>query len=271
MSYITMPDGVKLFVEQAGSGPPLLMIPGLGAGNWLWWHSKDALAQRFSLIMPELRGSGRSDKPDQTYSVELFASDLFSVLQHLDVRQTHVLGVSMGGLVAQYFAATWPERVRKLILTSTTIGGPEQIGPDGDVLSRLVKPRGRTRKERLENAYDLNFTLEFMQQHRDELDRITEWRLSFPQPEYAYYRQLLAGHAFDGMRHAHEITAETLIMASVDDQVIPMGDVEKLRENLPRARLATFHGKHLFFFEQPEAFNKAVIRFLQESHSEKQT
>jgi len=263
-NYITV-DDIRLHVERHGNGEPLLMIPGLGAGNWLWSKNVAALSKQFTLIMPELRGSGRSDKPDQIYKIALFAADLKAVLDHLAIRQAHLLGASLGGFVAQYFAATWPERVRKIILVSTSLGGQCQIGPEGDILSRVIRPRGKTSRERLENAYALNFTEDFMQRHSEELEHITEWRTQYPQPEHIYYRQLLAGNAYDGAKLAEKIVAPALICAGKDDPLVPAQNAEALRKKIPSAKLALFDGKHLFFFEQSRKFNQAVIEFLGES------
>jgi pimeloyl-ACP methyl ester carboxylesterase len=255
-------NGIRIYVERRGNGTPLLMIPGLGAGNWLWSKNRHDLSQRFGLIMPELRGSGRSDKPDQFYSITLFAADLKSLLDQLDIHKTNILGASMGGFVAQYFAATWPERVARVVLVSTSLGGQRQIGPDGEILSRLIRPRGKTKQERLEDAYALNFTREFMERHPEELERITNWRLQYPQPEPIYYRQLLAGNAYDGVALAEKIFAPTLICAAKDDPLVPSENANALIEKISHAQLMIFEGRHMFFFEHCRKFNQAIIEFI---------
>jgi pimeloyl-ACP methyl ester carboxylesterase len=261
MSHLVAVNGIRLYVERHGHGEPLLMIPGLGAGTWLWSKNISPLSKHFALILPELRGSGRSDKPDQLYTTALFAADLKSVFDQLRIHQAHLLGASMGGFVAQYFAAVWPERVAKLILVSTSLGGQCQIGPDGGILSRIIRPRGKTRRERLEEAYALNFTEEFLRRHPEELELITAWREQYPQPEHIYYRQLLAGNAYDGS-HAEKIAAPTLICAGKDDPLVPVENAEALQKKIAPAKLAFFEGRHLFFFEQSRKFNQAIIDFL---------
>lgn len=265
MDNLLTVDSIGLHVERCGKGEPLLLVPGLGAGTWLWSKNVEALSKHFHLIMPELRGSGRSDKPDSPYSIALFASDLKAVLDQLDIYKTNVLGVSMGGLIAQYFAATWPDRLQGLVLAATSLGGQSQKGPDGSVLCRLIRPRGRTRKERLEDAYQLNFTREFIENHQADLDKITEWRTLHPQPEFAYYRQLLAGNAYDGAALAGKIVAPTLIFAGTDDQLVPPDDVRAVHKKIARSELVLVEGKHLFLFEQHEKFNDAVIRFFKQT------
>ncbi|MDQ7064345.1 MAG: alpha/beta hydrolase [candidate division KSB1 bacterium] len=255
-------NGIELHVEAEGRGEPLLCIPGLGAGNWLWHWNRAALTRHFRCIFPELRGSGRSDKPDERYTISLFAHDMKALMDALGVEQAHVLAASMGGFVAQYMAANWPDRVGKLVLASTSLGGQVQEGPTGDVLSRLIRPRGKTKKDRLEDAYPLNFSREFCQRQRPVLDFITEWRVRLPQPEYAYYRQLLAGNAFDGRHLARKIKAPTLICAGRDDPTVPLVNAQTLKNYIPQSRLLVFEGKHLFFVEHADAFNEAVLAFL---------
>ncbi|MFN3596523.1 MAG: alpha/beta fold hydrolase [Rubricoccaceae bacterium] len=253
---------VRLWVEREGSGPPLLLVPGLGSGTWLWARSRAALGARFSLVMPELRGSGRSDKPDERYSVAGFAEDLVAVLDAYGIARAHVLGASMGGFVAQYLAATRPDRVDRLVLVGTAVGGQNQIGPSGDVLARTVRPRGRTRRERLEDGYALSFSDAFRRGHPALLDFITAWRLAYPQPEAAYYRQLLGANAYDGARCTPRIAAPTLVCAGEEDPLVPRANAEVLAALLPDARVRVFPGRHLFFWEHADAFSEAVLEFL---------
>jgi len=240
------------------------MIPGLGAGNWLWRKNYKQLSNNYSLIMPELRGSGRTDKPDEYYSIKMFAEDLNKLLESLSIYRTHVLGASMGGFVAQYFASHWPEKVASLILTCTTLGGQEQIGPTGDAFLSLTKPQGKTRKERLEHSYSFNFSQHFLENHQNELDYITNWRLEYRQPEYAYYRQFFAGNAFAGKKYTKKIKAQSLICAGKDDQLVELKNAYELEKNIENSRVEIFEGKHLFFYEHYNKFNKTVLEFLED-------
>jgi pimeloyl-ACP methyl ester carboxylesterase len=154
-------------------------------------------------------------------------------------------------------------------LVSTSLGGQCQIGPDGEILSRIIRPRGKTRRERLEDAYAFNFTEAFMRRHSEELERITEWREQYPQPEHIYYRQLLAGNAYDGARLAEKIIAPALICAGKDDPLVPVENADALQRKIPQVQVLLFEGKHLFFFEQSRKFNQTIIDFLCEPRGSK--
>ncbi len=247
-------NGIKLYYERIGSGTPILLIPGVGGGNWLW-DGVRALSNRFDLIMPHLRGSGRSEKPDKPYSVKQFSDDICSLVNELGLDNLHVIGVSLGGFVAQQFTVDWKKNVKTLTLVCTSAGGRNQLGPRGDILSRMIRLRGKTKSERLMDAYRLNFTDDFMTNNPDEIKRITDWRVKYPQPEFAYYRQILAGAGFDGVNLELINRLPVLIIAGKDDPLVPLVDVRKLHSLLPNSMLKVFEGKHLFFFENNSRYS----------------
>ncbi len=255
--------GTQIYVEQCGTGEPLLMIPGVGSGSWLWNSMVPELSQYFELFMPHLRGSGRSDKPDHVYSVDQMAKDMYEVVHQIGLQRTHVLGVSLGGYIAQAYSIHWPEKVASLALIATSSGGIDSIGPDGNTLSQMIRLRGKTRKARLEEAYQLNFTEDFMANKRAELDQITNWRIQYPQPEFAYYRQMMAGYVYTQNGAVENLTMPTFIAGGRDDKMIPLQDVELLHQKIDQSILQVYDGKHLFFFEAREQFNQDVISFFQ--------
>lgn len=257
-------NGINMYCELIGKGEPLLMIPGLSAGTWLWSKSLKSLSGRYKLILPELRGYGRSDKPDQPYTIKLFANDINKLLDLLSFNKVHIVGSSMGGLIAQYFASRWIEKVSSLTLLCTTFGGQDQIGPTGDAFISLVKPQGKTRKERIEHSYSFFFSKNYIKNHKKELNFITDQRIQYPQPEYAYFRQFFAGNAYAGKKYAKRITAPTLICAGLDDQLVKIENAYELEKNIPYSRLELFDGKHLFFYEHYKKFTKIILNFLKD-------
>jgi 3-oxoadipate enol-lactonase len=121
MPYVRADDGVRLHYRQSGrrSGPPVLMIQGLGADKHLWDLQRLALAPWYHTIALDNRGAGRSDKPFGHYSLEQMADDAIAVLDAVGVERAHVVGASMGGVITQIIAIRHPERVRSLTLACT--------------------------------------------------------------------------------------------------------------------------------------------------------
>src|ERR671939_828149 len=113
------PIASPLFVEQSGAGPPLLLIHGLMVSGAMYQPVLPALAAHYRVIVPDLRGHGRSGALPGPYSVEQLARDLAQLLDDLRVDSAHILGYSQGGAVAQQFAHDYPARVRGLVLGCT--------------------------------------------------------------------------------------------------------------------------------------------------------
>ncbi|MBU6198147.1 MAG: alpha/beta fold hydrolase [Xanthomonadaceae bacterium] len=109
-------NGTSIYYEREGGGPPLLMIHGLGSSGDDWAFQREDFARHFTLILPDLRGAGRSAKPPGPYSIGQFAADLWALLDALGVESTNILGFSLGGAVAQEMALAQPVRVRRLVL-----------------------------------------------------------------------------------------------------------------------------------------------------------
>jgi pimeloyl-ACP methyl ester carboxylesterase len=138
-------NGVKLYYETYGQGEALLLIAGIGYGTWLWAKQIPELSKYFSVIAFDNRGVGRSDKPDIEYTISLLASDAYELLRALNVERAHILGISLGGFIAQQLALDHPEIVNKLILCSTSFGGPNMILPKGKSCSLWPLALGRRR------------------------------------------------------------------------------------------------------------------------------
>lgn len=117
-------NGVTLDYELRGAGPPLLMISGFRRSRVIWLEPFLApLAERFQLVLFDNRGTGGSDKPEASYTMEAFAADAIGLLTALNIERSHVFGISMGGMIAQTLATTYPARVRGWCSVVRTTGG----------------------------------------------------------------------------------------------------------------------------------------------------
>src|SRR6266851_4926483 len=165
-------DDVQLHYEVDGSGEPLLMVMGLGGSSAGWSPELvSELAPSFRTIIYDNRGTGRSDKPDIPYSLEMFAGDAIAILDDLKVERAHVFGVSMGGMIAQEIALRYPSRLQTLTLGCTTFGGRNAVPPPAESVKLLTAPRdGASEEEIIRRGWPLAYTPVFIQTHRAELE-----------------------------------------------------------------------------------------------------
>ena len=131
-------NGTKIFWTEQGAGFPLLLISGLGAPHRSWRRIAPLLAEKFRIITFDNRGTGATEFPaNEPFTIPLMASDAKAVLDAADVESAHILGMSMGGMIAQEFALNYPEMTRSLILTVTNCGGRESVSAKIEVLFAL--------------------------------------------------------------------------------------------------------------------------------------
>ncbi|MCI0453906.1 MAG: alpha/beta hydrolase [Candidatus Dadabacteria bacterium] len=286
-------NNINIYYEIHGEGEPLLLIEGLGYSNWMWFKQIPAISRAYKVIVFDNRGVGNTDKPDSEYTIETMADDAAGLLKALGVDSAHVLGVSMGGFIAQELALNYPDMIKSLILVSTSLGGKDSMPKGSNLWNSFVKlwglmpdvlelsgkgsspiplnPFGLTPEKKIRYGLSLAFTPEYFKNHPEEIDRIVEWRLSNPQPPYAWKRQLIAGMNFDAAQRAGQINVPTLVVTGSEDRVIPPERSKRLAEEIPNSRFITLEGTgHLLFIEQAEKFNKIVLGFLQQLSKQKE-
>lgn len=226
-------NGVDLYYESRGSGDVLLLIPGLGADVADYRKVIDGLARHLCVIALDNRGSGRSDKPDTPYTIEIMADDAAALLGVVAPGAVHVLGHSMGGRVAMDLALRHPECVKSLLLVSTNARAP---------------PETRRRVEFLGALSRRNPLLQRLDQH--------------PQPYYAFLRQLDASRSYDATSRLSEIRVPTLILQGARDRLAPLALAQEMRSRIAGSRLVTLRGGHLVLFMQPDASVQAILDFV---------
>lgn len=245
---------MRIAWERHGSGPPLLLIHGLGYARWGWEPVVEPLARSFDVLLFDNRGIGESDAPPGPYTAAQLAADAVQVLDEAGVERAHVLGTSLGGMVAQELALAHPTRVDKLVLACTTPGGA-QVHPMPEQTVRLMA-NGASLREFVENALEPDPRAELV-------ERILEHRLATAQPHEAWLAQAAAGAAFDAYDRAGSIAALALVLHGDGDVVVDPRNAELLAGLLPHANLELFPGTgHLFFWQQPERFVRLVEEFL---------
>jgi len=251
---------VRIAWERRGEGSPLVLIHGLGYARWGWEPVVDALAEQFEVLLLDNRGIGESDAPPGPYTAEEMAGDVLRVLDEAAVARAHVLGTSLGGMIAQDVALAAPERVERLALACTTPGGPHAAPMPAQTVRLMAEAAA------LEPLVALRRFVEnaLAPEAPDELvERILAHRVKTAQPLDGWLAQAAAGQAFDAWDRLPEVDAPTLVLHGEQDVVVDPANAELLAARIPGARVEMFPNcGHLLFWEQPSRFAQIVSEFL---------
>lgn len=257
MPILTARD-VTLYYETAGSGVPLLLLHGLGSSSQDWQLQVEAFAPHYQVITLDVRGHGRSSKPPGPYTIPQFAADLNAFVQALGVAPVHLLGLSLGGMIALQTAVDYPHLLRSLIIVNSY---PE------------LTPR--TWRERWAWQQRVLIVRLF------GMARLGQYlsRRLFPLPEQAELRQIMVARwaqnelrpylaAMQAVRgwsvsaRLGEIRCPTLVIAA-DQDYTSVASKEAYTAKIPGARLHVIaNSRHATPIDQPQAFNCAVLAFL---------
>lgn len=258
-------NGIDIHYRVYGEGEPLLMIMGLAA-NADWWHQSflDLLAERFQVVTFDNRGAGRTTQAEGPYSIPLMVEDTLGLMDHLGLQSAHVLGASMGGMIAQELTLQHPERVRKLILMVTNCGGQEQVLASPEILGRLTLPReGLSDEEIARSILPLLFPQEWMDDNPELVEEVVETNIVAPVASECFMAQLGAIMAWSDHSRLGSLSHPTLVITGSEDALIPPDNARILKEAIPDSRLVEFAGGgHGLFVQFPEEAAKEVLTFL---------
>ncbi|MCD6507406.1 alpha/beta fold hydrolase [Candidatus Poribacteria bacterium] len=264
-------DGYRIRYLHAGQGDPMVLLHGLGVFAESWLYNIPVLAKRFSVYAPDLIGFGRSDKPRIKYDVETFDAFLLGFLNTLGIKRAVLIGNSLGGGIALYFALSHPDRVEKLVLVD-----PALIGRDVSwglrILSIPLLGRvliGKGSKEELRRAlsssfYDPKFLTD---DWVEEAYRISK----LPGIKHPFLSVIRNGVSLWGIKRRyvlinrlHELSMPVLIVWGEEDRVISVRYAYAAYHRIKNAKLIIFEGcGHAPQIERYTQFNKAVLEFLQ--------
>jgi pimeloyl-ACP methyl ester carboxylesterase len=207
-------NGIALRFQVEGNGVPLVLVHGVGNRLDAWDGVAARLSDRFRLVRYDLRGHGESDKPPGPYRIEDFAEDLRGLIDGLGLERVHLAGFSLGGLVAQAFALSYPKRLNRLALISTVAGRTE--AESARVLERLSLVDGGIPGDHFRRSLDRWFTDEFRQAHPELIEQYAQRNQANDPASYAAAYRVLA--TTDLADRLPEITAPTLVMTGEHDQ-----------------------------------------------------
>jgi 3-oxoadipate enol-lactonase len=252
-------DGLELYYEERGSGPPLLLVPGIPAIASDWAPLAERLSGARRPIAYDNRGSGSSTVTAGPYTTRQLAGDAVALLDWLGIERADIFGMSLGGMIAQEIALGWPERVGRLVLGCTHCGVEHAARPPRDVGLAFAF---ETDDWGLRMRKLVGFA--FAQEADPELLRRFIAKKAADVQDIAGYRaQIAAALTHDTYDRLSRIEHPTLILTGDDDRVIPGASSRVLHERIPGARLEVVPGAgHLFFLERPEESVRLLEAFL---------
>jgi len=257
---------VSIYYEVQGAGQALLLIMGLGGSSALWLRQVPALSRQYQVVTFDNRGTGQSDKPDIPYTMEMLVGDLAGLLDAIGIHTAHIFGVSMGGMIAQHFALSHPERVTSLILGCTTCGGPHSVMPDVEAISLLFdmeRMQGLPLEERAREVLPFLLSQDFIDNNPSFIQQLIATMMEHPTPLHGYMRQAEAIMGHDTYERLPEIKVPTLVIAGDADKLVPIENSRILESRIPKAELVMLKNMgHGFNIEAADETNKAVLDFL---------
>jgi pimeloyl-ACP methyl ester carboxylesterase len=266
---------LDVYYDVHGTGDPLLLIMGLAADSTAWMFQVPAFEQHYRTIVFDNRGVGRTSKPAGPYTIHQMADDAAGLLDALAVDRAHVVGVSMGGMIAQELTLRYPGRVRSLVLACTY---PE---PDPEIernrrftveqLGGTVTSEGQMQidfkainpMDFLQQLLPTVFNPDFIARELPKLLQVFSGALQYGFSMEAILGQVAAVMSHKATERLHEIAVPTLVITGDADRLIPPANSDILAKHIPGAKLVRIPGgSHGFNFETPDVFNRAILEFL---------
>ncbi|PZC48846.1 MAG: Pimeloyl-ACP methyl ester carboxylesterase [Chloroflexi bacterium] len=252
-------NDVNLHYELRGDGTePVVLIHGAQGDSRLLEPFVPWLSSRCRMLLFDQRGLGRSDKPDVPYSMALIADDTAQLMSEVGWTSAHIIGVSMGGMIAQELALNHPERVRSLVLGCTAAGGR------GDVDSNPAYAKGDlSLGDRARLFAEAIFTPGHLERHPETIQALADLRRTAPLDPAGFARRLEALRAHDTFDRLSQILCPTLVITGADDTLIPADNSRQLASDIPNAELVVLaDAAHAFWAEQPEHAFGHILGFL---------
>jgi 3-oxoadipate enol-lactonase len=249
---------VRIVWEAQGEGAPVLLVHGLGYTRQGWGPLRELLARRYRVLSYDNRGIGESEIPPGPYTVDELAEDAVDVLEAAGAGRAHVIGASLGGMVAQLLAAERPACVDRLVLVGTTPGGAGAYPLPQQTLALMAEAPSLAPDVALrrfvENALAPGSPL---------VDEVFAYRQQHPPDPAGWAAQAAAGATWDADGRLGRIAAPTLVVAGTADAVVDPRNAQLLADAIPGAKLELIEDAgHLPFWERAEEFAALVERFL---------
>jgi aminoacrylate hydrolase len=255
---------LTLNVEERGSGPAFIFIPGLVGLLDSWEYQMAEFSRRYRCITFDHRGTGDSDKPRDGYTTEAIARDVIALMDRLGVDKAHVAGTSTGGCVLQNLAIDHPHRVRCCIFSNTWVKADEFITRVQMTRKRIALSYGPAEYVRVSSLFT-NGPMQF----RYNLDKVLELEqraLATVAPVDILAQRLDMTLTHDRTADLPKITNPSLIVGTLDDGTVPSYQSEDLHDAIPGSRLVILsEGGHYSYRRHWQDWNKTAEAFLSDT------
>lgn len=269
-------NSIKICYEERGKGEPVILIHGFGVTKEEWIAQFVPLSEHFRVIRLDNRGAGKSDRPNEPYFMEMFADDVVGLMDYLKIDKAHIIGWSLGGMIAEHVVLRYPNRVKKLILINTmALWPPDKSGLEMYKKSQLE--RAQARLEDPEETYFNSAKMGFSRQFFKELkanpkkkfynlwsaeDMIKNSQINPSTPQDIINQINALGH-MDVLNELHKIKNKTLVMCADKDRQMPKPINQEIHENIPNSEFIVIEGAaHNSPQERAPEVNKIIIDFL---------
>jgi pimeloyl-ACP methyl ester carboxylesterase len=263
-------NGIRIAYRMQGEGPPLVLLMGYRLNSAAWPGALIAqLAQHFTVIMPDNRGTGLTDKPVHGYAIANLARDVCGLLDELGVAEVAMLGYSMGGAIAQEFVRQFPERVSHLVLCATMAGGPRATYAAASVVRVMRELDGITAEEAARRIWKVTYAPGYVEQHQAAAEEQMRREVALPTPLHAADLQFQAFAEFDGSQSLAAIRCPTLVLTGDLDELIRPQNSAMMAKLIPGAKLVIVRGGgHRVLWEATETCFNLIANFLDAARGE---
>ena len=269
-------NGINICYSIQGEGHPLILSHGYGAKKEIW-KAQYELAKHFKLITYDIRGLGKSDRPDMPYTMEMLAEDVIGLMDYLDLDKAYIGGRSLGGMISQNVYFNNPKRVMKLILITTNAGMPDQEGVE--LLKNNIINQLQEFKKNPEEAFFKQARLFYHHSFRKEMERVPNKKFygafsaknliqeklkNMPRPQdLAHIAEAIKTH--NTRAKLSQIKCPTLLIAGSHDRLTPKTSMELMHHEILDSRLEIIQraGHYLTLSKAPKV-NQIILNFLKQ-------
>ena len=268
-------NGIKICYEIHSEGEPIILVHGWGASKDGWFVQVGALSKYFKVIIFDNRGAGKSSRPNYPYTMDMYADDINGLLEFLNIQRTHLLGESLGGMIALNFIAKYPERVNKFILINSWPGFPNEQGPEmysqGKIayFEELKKDPLNAFLKAAKASYSREF-FKMMQENPKKkffglwsVEDLVNIDLNNPSTPEDNNNAANAVKGHNVIDRLHEIKSETLLICGEKDRIATLSVQRKIHEQIPNSIFKVIKdARHGVSKEKATEVNETIINFL---------